>query len=174
MTTQDTTPSTTPVAAPTPTAPARKPLTASRKDFKRVIQDDPTDTGEDSLGKYSDTPGPGAIDRKAICPCYSRNEFRYFNPANYDPKDPDADKYASAYYHRAESRNYGEWGYQGIRASVVLAIPMGNHTILHRVESPGVWGVESDCGEEYRNEVFVDECSTLAEMLAAMGVVVTE
>jgi hypothetical protein len=42
------------------------------------------------------------------------------------------------------------------------------------VTSPGLFGIESDSDEAYLDEVFADECASLAAMLGAIGVTVTE
>ena len=58
----------------------------------------------------------------------------------------------------------------GIRAAVELPIPYGKDRILTRIESPGLWGIESDSGEDYLESVFQEESNILAGMLAELGV----
>jgi hypothetical protein len=58
----------------------------------------------------------------------------------------------------------------GVRASVELPIPYGKDRILTRIESPGLWGIESDSGEDYFDSVFQEESDILADMLAELGV----
>lgn len=38
------------------------------------------------------------------------------------------------------------------------------------IESPGLWGIESDSDSSYIDEVFVEECRTLEGMLTELGV----
>jgi hypothetical protein len=64
----------------------------------------------------------------------------------------------------------GDWHMVGIRARVTLELPTSQGgTIEHTVESPGVWGVESDSDKAYIDEIFAEECSVLAEMIEALG-----
>ena len=66
----------------------------------------------------------------------------------------------------------GRFDFVGVRAAVELPIPYGTDHILVTIESPGLWGVESDSDEDYLESIFQEECDTLADMLAALGVVV--
>lgn len=69
----------------------------------------------------------------------------------------------------------GEFGYVGVRASVEVQIPNRNlGYYVQRFESPGLWGIESDSGEDYFNEVFIEEEAILADMLEALGVKVID
>ncbi len=71
---------------------------------------------------------------------------------------------------RREQYRQGAFEFVGIRAAVELPIPYGKDRILVKVESPGLWGIESDSGEDYFNSVFQEESNTLADMLAELGV----
>jgi hypothetical protein len=66
----------------------------------------------------------------------------------------------------------GQFSFVGVRARITLKLPHGpeGHAILHEVESPGLWGVQTDSGEEYFAEVFAEESDTLADMLSLLGV----
>ena len=66
----------------------------------------------------------------------------------------------------------GDFGFIGVRAAVELPIPYGADRILVTIESPGLWGVESDSDEDYLDSVFQEECETLADMLTELGVTV--
>ena len=55
-------------------------------------------------------------------------------------------------------------------AAVEVPIPYGKDRILTRIESPGLWGIESDSGEDYFQSVFEEESTILADMLAELGV----
>ncbi len=68
----------------------------------------------------------------------------------------------------------GDFDFVGVRAVVELRIPYGQDFILHTVESPGLWGIESDSGDDYFRLVFTEESDILADMLAELGVKVTE
>lgn len=109
------------------------------------------------IGEYSDDPSPaGTIDRKARGD-QERNTYRYFNPANPE--------YAEQDYDRMESLNRGGWYYLGIRAEAEIIM---NNTI-QRIASGGLWGIESDSGREYLEEVAAEELASLKDQLAELG-----
>jgi hypothetical protein len=68
----------------------------------------------------------------------------------------------------------GDFDYVGGRAAVELPIPYGKDRILVKIESPGLWGVESDSDENYLDTIFQEEIDTLADMLSALGVKVVD
>ena len=68
----------------------------------------------------------------------------------------------------------GTWHLIGIQASATVLIPLGGHFVTQTVTSPGLFGIESDSDEDYLDQVFADECASLAAMLSAIGVTVTE
>jgi hypothetical protein len=59
----------------------------------------------------------------------------------------------------------GEFHFIGVRAAVTLRIPYGTHYIETTVESPGLWGIESDSDAEYLSSVFEEESDILRDML---------
>lgn len=73
----------------------------------------------------------------------------------------------------------GTLEFYGVRARATLMIPFGVDFIPHNVDTPGIWGiamyghqiVETD---EHIQEMFVEECRTLTEMLTEIGVIVDE
>jgi hypothetical protein len=71
---------------------------------------------------------------------------------------------------RLEEFQRGGFNFVAVRAAVDLRIPHGMGYIRHRIESPGLWGIESDSGEDYLDSVFQEESATLADMLAELGV----
>jgi hypothetical protein len=74
---------------------------------------------------------------------------------------------------RLQEYRQGYFEYVGVLAAVELPIPYGADRILARIESPGLWGIESDSGEDYLDSVFREESDILADMLAELGVKVT-
>lgn len=95
----------------------------------------------------------------------------------------DASRYADCtpeevtkYKEEDEARlaDYGNgWDMVGIRASIELRIPAGGGvSILQTIESPGLWGIESDSGNSYFADVFEEECNTLETMLKELHVCV--
>jgi len=75
---------------------------------------------------------------------------------------------------RLQEFHDGDFCFVGVRASVEIKIPHGQGTVItHRITSPGLWGIESDSGEEYFRQVFQEESKVLASMLAELGVQVS-
>jgi hypothetical protein len=75
---------------------------------------------------------------------------------------------------RLDAFREGTWHLIGIQASANVLIPLGSHFVTQTVTSPGLFGIESDSDEAYLDEVFAEECASLAAMLSAIGVTVTE
>jgi hypothetical protein len=75
---------------------------------------------------------------------------------------------------RLEQYRQGDFDYVGVRAVVALPIPFGTDQILTKVKSPGLWGIESDSGEDYFDSVFQEESNILADMLTELGVKVVD
>jgi hypothetical protein len=71
---------------------------------------------------------------------------------------------------RLEQYRAGCFGFVGVRASAELHIPHGSAFIIQHIETPGLWGIEDDSGDDYLESVFQEECNTLASMLEAMGI----
>lgn len=65
----------------------------------------------------------------------------------------------------AQYRTYGDsWHMVGVRA-VAEVVVRGS---IITVQTPGIWGIESDSDEEYFNAVALDECDYLREILLDM------
>ena len=66
--------------------------------------------------------------------------------------------------------NNEDWSFVGIVAKATLYIPIaGSSFRLLTVESAGLWGIESDSGEAYFNEIFEDEKAQLLSELRTLG-----
>ena len=66
----------------------------------------------------------------------------------------------------------GEWNAIGVRACAKLHwTDDDSQTSITgpTISTPGIWGVESDAGEEYFEEIYREELHVLGEMLKAMG-----
>lgn len=84
-----------------------------------------------------------------------------------DPSIPpeEAEKYRQQ--DKARMETYGQdWDMVGVRAVANLQFSGG---ILQSIESPGLWGIESDSGDEYFREVADDELDSLRTMLQSMN-----
>lgn len=114
----------------------------------------------------------------AKCDCgghgVGRNEYEYFNP-NWENYKGDTEenirKYCRQDYERMESLNNQNWYYMGIRAeaTVMLANNTAGIAMTQKIRSGGLWGIESDSGKDYLDEVAQDELSALRTELKAIG-----
>jgi len=94
-------------------------------------------------------------------------------------RDPDApgyvppDKFAEEEL-KAHARKdmflSGDWCMVGVIARAVVSVPIGGGSFAHyTLDSPGLWGVEGDCGEDYMQEVFEEEKRALLSAMADIG-----
>ena len=71
---------------------------------------------------------------------------------------------------RIAAFNNEDWSFVGIVAKATLRIPIGGSSFrLLTVESAGLWGIESDSGEAYFNEIFEAEKAQLLSELRTLG-----
>lgn len=89
--------------------------------------------------------------------------------------DPDADPdYAVQNAERLAAYRAGAWRCIGIKARATFLIGLGEAAIIQAIESPGLWGIESDSDPAYLDEVFQEEVRTLRHMLAQLNVAVVD
>lgn len=69
---------------------------------------------------------------------------------------------------RLAAYQMGDWRMIGIRAVATIWIQRGNYSTNYELQSPGLYGIESDSGSEYLKEVFDEECATLRADIEAM------
>ncbi len=128
------------------------------------------------LGEYSSKQANEfAIDRVANGDA-GRNEYRWFNPSFNYVKDngelcdgltpADVRNYTQQDYQRMEQFNRGILCYLGIIAKAEVQLTTYAVQVLHSV---GLWGVESDSGDNYLGEVATEELSSLRTELEAIG-----
>lgn len=61
------------------------------------------------------------------------------------------------------------WHYVGVIARANVSVPIGGDSFsLYTIDSPGLWGIESDAGK-YLKEVYSEQLDELKAQLAAMG-----
>lgn len=121
-------------------------------------------SGSDNLGTYQAAPGPA--DRKAEPGGCPDNECRYFIAA-MSPEDTGNPESVRQDYARAEALSRGEWCYVGVSAKAEIAFP--GSTVVQRLTSGGLWGIESDSGEDDFAEVEAEELNALRDELTAAG-----
>lgn len=121
------------------------------------------------LGEYTNTWEEGAIETGR-----DGGYFRYFVPAltgeqTGNPDSPQED------FDRMEAYNRSDWHMVGVRASARIAINPGRpasqtqYTVLEDITTPGVWGVESDGGDDYLEELGGEELESLKDLLGELG-----
>jgi hypothetical protein len=90
------------------------------------------------------------------------------SPLDYLFQDPDYRRQDEA---RLAAWRNDEWHFVGIRARATINIPYGANPqcwITAELLSPGLWGIESDSGDAYLQEVYREERGILVEMLASL------
>lgn len=124
-------------------------------------------TENEKLGVYSNTPGPAGrtVDRKALGHT-GLGEYRYFIAAN-SGKDTGNPASVREDYDRTEALNRGEWYYLGIVAKAGITLP--GSTLVQRITSGGLWGIESDSEAGYFAEVEAEELADLRGELETIG-----
>lgn len=124
-------------------------------------------------------------DEAQECDCgghrISSRELRYFNPSfNYVDTDGHAlpgntpeevRKYVKQDYERMEDLNRGRWTMLGIYATAEVTLTADtNHTsVVQRICSGGLWGIESDSDDGHIKEVRREELANLRGELLAAG-----
>lgn len=70
---------------------------------------------------------------------------------------------------RAEAWKVDEWWYVGVQARAIVSLPVGGDSfVIYTIDSPGVWGIESD-STDYIKAVFEEEAATLTDHMQALG-----
>lgn len=139
--------------------------TAKRIESVKFVREHDTDADSSYLGAYSARPGADdvTIDRQERGDM-GRNEFRYFIAANSaretgNPESVEQD------YNRAEALNRGDWCYVGVYAVAEVVIA----GTVQKIRSGGLWGIESDSGRDYFEELRAEQLAELKEQLRAIG-----
>ena len=89
-------------------------------------------------------------------------------PLDYLYQDPD---YRDQDDTRLAAWRQDEWHFVGICARATIKIPYGVNPqcwITAELQSPGLWGIESDSGDDYFREVYQEERDVLTAMLASL------
>lgn len=96
-------------------------------------------------------------------------EYRYYNPPieNYEGiGDEEMRKYCQQDY--ARLRDYGNgWCYMGVTASA--QVQLGKFGPIQVIRSGGLWGIESDSGDDYFVIVETEQLAELRDQLHAIG-----
>jgi hypothetical protein len=128
-----------------------------------------TDPDLSFLGKYRSKKEKWAINRKTQRD-WERGQYEYFIPAN-PPTDKlrinrvEEWKTCIGDYQRMENYNLGHWHMIGIIATAKIQVK----DTLQIIHSGGLWGIESDSDQNYKNQIESEELTNLAEQLQELG-----
>jgi hypothetical protein len=86
-------------------------------------------------------------------------------PTDYLFQDPD---YKAEDDARLAAWRADDWHFIGIAARAHVEVIRSGVGTGYTLTSAGLWGIESDSGEEYLNEVYGEECDALLGDLRAM------
>jgi hypothetical protein len=90
------------------------------------------------------------------------------HPREYLFQDP---AYREEDQARLDAWRKDEWHFLGIRGQATIKIPYGANPdcwITAELSSPGLWGIESDSGDPYFQEVYREEREILIGMLTSL------
>lgn len=132
---------------------------------------------------YTDSPAPQRV--RISWDCVREHDDSPDRPDERDDGfwpslDPDAAGYIgeggdfNAEMEKAQARmaawEADDWHYMGLRCRAIIHIPIGHGSFrVLTIESAGLWGIESDCGDDYVRQVFGDERETLLAELRTLG-----
>jgi len=83
-----------------------------------------------------------------------------------DSKDPEEQKYYKENQKRLALFHEGYLTMIGIKAQAEIIV----NGVIQRISSGGIWGIESDSGQSFFDEVYKEQLSTLRDILLELGV----
>lgn len=99
-------------------------------------------------------------------------DFRCVTIEDFLSGEPDwlfqDEEYREQDQERLDAFRRGEWGLIGVRAEAMCMIVNRGVGTLINLQSTGLWGVASDEGEDYLEEIYKDEVEKLKGLIAAM------
>lgn len=103
---------------------------------------------------------------------YTHDDFSFLEGSYLDVADPvERQRYLDSDAERMAAYRRGDWHFIGIRAKAIVWVSHGvfGYCTNYALESVGLYGIESDSGEEYLQEVFKEECDSLLADIRAFG-----
>lgn len=92
-------------------------------------------------------------------------DISYLQQYDINSKDSEERKYALQDKKRLEAYYNDEWYFIGIQAKAEIRI----NGISQVITSGGLWGIESDSGDDYFNKIYQDEKEDLKNSLLELG-----
>jgi hypothetical protein len=87
-----------------------------------------------------------------------------------DETDEERATYKAQDKKRLDAYNAGEWSMQRIYVVAEISVPIGGNSFTcYRIESAGLYGVESDSEASYHEEVWTEQEDDLKTALKAMA-----
>lgn len=142
--------------------------------IERTIDDNPDYSW---IGEYTDELCDGVIVRE-FDEFYEKlpqdtempergREYRAFRPyaGGEKPGTDDYYRYGRQDYDRMEDYNRGGWCFVGVRAVATVYV----NNVRQELSSGGLWGIESDSGNEYFAQVAGEQIAELREVLESLG-----
>ena len=139
-----------------------------KKIIKVTIKRMTDEGGEaDFLGKYSENPGEPTktIDRRVL-KHYRPGQLPFFISENTETYTE-----SLVNYNRMEAGMRGDWCLIGIEAEAEVQF---TGDLVQRLTSGGLWGIESDAGEEYFETIQQEQLEELEGELLAVGFTLEE
>ena len=119
------------------------------------------------LGHYSNSPETKRKDEYAIKrENPGRGEYEYFIAENVEGTPAQQKKYALENYKRMQDIDSGDTPVIGVHAEAEIVVD----NTIQRISSGGLWGIESDSGKQYIEEIENDELDNLNRQLSALGI----
>lgn len=140
------------------------------------------------LGEYTDRkPYKEDLNRKSAFYRYyaERNEYKYFIPAysvsehrndlqkigySKGVSEEMARQYCKSDFDRMEAYNRGDWYAIGIIAEAIIELPCNGYKKMQVISSGGLWGIDSDSGSKYIEEIENEQLSELKEYCMQVNV----
>jgi len=98
-------------------------------------------------------------------PIDEMSDISYLQQYDINDKDPEIRKYAKQDKERLESLYAGNWYFIGIQAKAEIRI----NGIGQVITSGGLWGIESDSGDDYFDEIYQEQKEELKNSLLELG-----
>jgi len=102
------------------------------------------------------------VPRKRSAPDLREIRVRVMHDEDPDPSYLDQDEFED----RKEEFERGDFSFVGVRAEADVVI----EGVVQTLTSAGLWGIESDSGEEYIEDTALEEYEGLRDILKAVGV----
>lgn len=146
-----------------------KPKKSIRKIVVEVMEDPDPDLSY--LGEISSTKRKWSVDRQRKLKYAVSPRWRFFIPTNVPTPDMNHSqkvatwKDVEAAYKRYELYLDMNWYMMGIKCTAKITV----NGVCQSIHSGGIWGVESDCGREYQDQLESEELTDLANQLQSLG-----